>query len=333
MRLGRIFLVCTLAFTGSWSAYSQADEMATAVHEFQAGNYDKAISLLKKITSKDPANGRAWMFLGSAYYQREKFKESVSASQHAVDVDPTNETAKVNLAMGFMARNDRHGLTVAREVLKTNPKNGQANLIVAIYEYRDRDYVRAYDDAQVAVGINPRSSDAYQLTYLALLASISGEKSEKKLPGSKAELMKRGLAAFQKYYDSVPAAERKDLDQQVADLKFFAEYYGRPDSKTPTDADVPSAPDSSTTPLRILSKPRPSFTNSARDKMVNGSVLLLVGFGADGHVGPIMILKSLDTGLDRNCISAARSIKFTPESKDGKPVSVVKTIEYSFTIY
>jgi hypothetical protein len=37
--------------------------------------------------------------------------------------------------------------------------------------------------------------------------------------------------------------------------------------------------------------------------------------------------------LDQETIKAALNINFEPESENGKPISVVKMVEYSLTIY
>jgi TonB family protein len=67
--------------------------------------------------------------------------------------------------------------------------------------------------------------------------------------------------------------------------------------------------------------------------MVTGTIRLLVGFAADSKVKHILVVKPLGYGLDEEAVRAARQIKFIPSAKDGKPISVVKTIEYSFSIY
>jgi hypothetical protein len=47
----------------------------------------------------------------------------------------------------------------------------------------------------------------------------------------------------------------------------------------------------------------------------------------------MMVRKSLDPGLDRQSITAAKKIKFTPAMKNGAPITVMKQLEYSFSIY
>lgn len=86
-------------------------------------------------------------------------------------------------------------------------------------------------------------------------------------------------------------------------------------------------------PLVIISKPRPTYTDPAKNASVQGTVVLRVTFLASGRVGSISPVKGLSHGLTEQAIAAARLITFKPaESKDG-PISVTKTVEYSFVPY
>lgn len=85
--------------------------------------------------------------------------------------------------------------------------------------------------------------------------------------------------------------------------------------------------------LIFKEKPRPPYTDSARQNLTQGTVKIAVEFGADGKLKFAYIVKSLPNGLTENCIEALKGIKFEPAQKDGKPVSVVWIVEYSFAIY
>jgi len=47
----------------------------------------------------------------------------------------------------------------------------------------------------------------------------------------------------------------------------------------------------------------------------------------------MLLLNRLGNGLDEHALSAARRMKFEPKTVNGKPVPVVKMVEYSFAIY
>jgi len=88
-----------------------------------------------------------------------------------------------------------------------------------------------------------------------------------------------------------------------------------------------------TNPLKILSKPRVSYTDWARFYQITGNIPLRVTFLANGNIGAVTAVKKLPFGLTNNAISAARSILFEPAMKDGTAYNVTKLVEYSFMIF
>lgn len=85
--------------------------------------------------------------------------------------------------------------------------------------------------------------------------------------------------------------------------------------------------------LDIISKPRPSYTDAARQNNVQGTVILRVTFLASGQIGGISAVKGLPNGLTEQAIAAARRISFSPKKIDGVGQSVTRQIEYTFSIY
>jgi TonB family protein len=92
-------------------------------------------------------------------------------------------------------------------------------------------------------------------------------------------------------------------------------------------------PPAVTEPFKIISKPRPGYTDAARQNQVTGVVRLRVQFLASGQVGSVSPVSGLPNGLTEQAIAAAKSIKFEPMKKNGVAVGTTKVIEYSFTIY
>lgn len=95
----------------------------------------------------------------------------------------------------------------------------------------------------------------------------------------------------------------------------------------------PARPVGVTASIKILSKPRPGYTDSARQANVQGTVILRVTFLANGSIGGISAVKGLPNGLTEQAIAAARRISFQPATVNGVPQSVTKQIEYTFSIY
>lgn len=85
-------------------------------------------------------------------------------------------------------------------------------------------------------------------------------------------------------------------------------------------------------PLLLLEKPYPRYSDAARNDNVQGTVVLHVQFKADGTIGNIWVVQG-PVALQWSAVDAAKAIKFLPAEVDGKPVDVVREMEYSFTIY
>lgn len=85
-------------------------------------------------------------------------------------------------------------------------------------------------------------------------------------------------------------------------------------------------------PVSNFSKPRPYYTDMARQNLTTGVVRLAIELGQDGKVGFILPLETLPDGLTEQSIAAARSITFKPAVKNGALVSTVAIVEYTFEI-
>jgi TonB family protein len=107
-----------------------------------------------------------------------------------------------------------------------------------------------------------------------------------------------------------------------------------PDGGKPEgEKDIPKVKTGVSQALKIISKPRASYTDAAREKLIQGKVVLRVTFTANGEIGAIAIVQGLAGGLTEQAVAAARAIKFEPARVNGSAVSVTKVIEYTFAIF
>ena len=85
-----------------------------------------------------------------------------------------------------------------------------------------------------------------------------------------------------------------------------------------------------------ITQPKPKYPRAAMDAKIEGVVLLECVVRADGTVGDISVLRSLDKefGLDDAAVAAAKLWTFQPgiRQRDKKPVAVRVTIEMAFTL-
>lgn len=90
-------------------------------------------------------------------------------------------------------------------------------------------------------------------------------------------------------------------------------------------------PESITLP-QIIYMPQPVYPEAVRKNFISGSVKLAVEFGADGKIAFVYPITELDSRLTEIAVRAAWAIKFKPALKDGKPISAVKSLLYTFGI-
>jgi TonB family protein len=88
-----------------------------------------------------------------------------------------------------------------------------------------------------------------------------------------------------------------------------------------------------TSKARVLSKPEPTYTESARKNQITGTVVLRAVFSSGGSVTNIHAVSGLPDGLTERAIAAAKSIRFVPATKDGRPVSMWMELQYNFNLY
>ena len=84
----------------------------------------------------------------------------------------------------------------------------------------------------------------------------------------------------------------------------------------------------------LVKEVKPAYTAAAIAAHIQGTVLLAAVVLANGSVGDVNVLRSLDVkyGLDDQAVAAAKQWLFSPGMKDGIPVAVRVTIEMSFTL-
>ncbi len=82
----------------------------------------------------------------------------------------------------------------------------------------------------------------------------------------------------------------------------------------------------------LLWKVEPEYTEEARAAKYQGTVLLYIEVGPDGHAHNMRVIRSLGLGLDQKAIQAVSQWKFKPGAKEGQPVTVQATIEVNFRL-
>jgi TonB family protein len=100
-------------------------------------------------------------------------------------------------------------------------------------------------------------------------------------------------------------------------------------SPQPATAQEPTAQSSDAQP-RAISVVQPNYSERARTAGIEGTVLLEVLIGADGHVKNAEIREGLDPDLDENALAAVRQWRFEPGTPDRQPVRT--TVQMNFKL-
>ncbi len=87
-----------------------------------------------------------------------------------------------------------------------------------------------------------------------------------------------------------------------------------------------------TTPVEIISKPNPVYTEEARQLRLQGEVLLEVLFGANGQLHVNRVVRGLGHGLDEAAVSAANKIRFKPAQHYNQPVDSTAVVHVVFQL-
>jgi TonB family protein len=84
---------------------------------------------------------------------------------------------------------------------------------------------------------------------------------------------------------------------------------------------------------KILYQPNPELSEKARALREQGTVTIFVIVGTDGRPRNVEVTCSSGPDLNENAVAAAKEWRFEPATKDGKPVMVQLSIDFSFRQY
>lgn len=335
--LQTLILFSVLSFT----AFAQQSARERGLEFYKQAKYSEAIQIFQTLVKQDKQDAEIWNALGLSYLNVIELKKSRKALATAVKINPQNSNYRTNLAFVHLVSNKiKQAAAEIETALRLNAENAEAYYIRGNIHVRQGNFANATTDAERALTIKPQFAPAYLLKAESYLYSFGDEVSKGIKPADKAEMLKMAMETLEICLTKCDKSYNLQTHQEMATaLKIFYGYFNRSKEESlnqladaPVTVVAPSI-DPSITLIKILTKPRANYTDSARAANIKGIVRLAVLFSAEGRVKYILVLKPLSNGLTEEAIKAARLISFEPQKKDGKPVSVVRIVEYSFTLY
>lgn len=94
----------------------------------------------------------------------------------------------------------------------------------------------------------------------------------------------------------------------------------------------PYRPGSGIQPPTLIREVKPSYTDEARRRAIEGDVVLEIVVRRDGTVGDVQVRRSLGAGLEQRAIDAVRQWRFGPARREGTPVDVVVEVSVEFKL-
>jgi TonB family protein len=86
------------------------------------------------------------------------------------------------------------------------------------------------------------------------------------------------------------------------------------------------------TPVEVLFKPTPAYSDEARTLKIQGEVTLEVEFTAAGQLRVRRVIRGLGHGLDEMAIRAAEQIRFKPAQSGGKAIDFTANVQIVFRL-
>ena len=112
---------------------SANEEFETAQRLFKIKKYNKAISLLKKVTKIETKNTKAWILLGDCYSEKEKHEKAINAYQQALLVNSEHTETILKIGISYNKMEDHNAaIEVYKEVLQINPNYKMAHFLLGI---------------------------------------------------------------------------------------------------------------------------------------------------------------------------------------------------------
>ena len=314
------------------SCYGQSNSHP-GINLYVGGKYKEAIISLS-LATKDKTyqnDPEIWTCLGLSYIRVNDNKNARKALENAVKISPDSSVYHSNLAYAYLlVRQMKKAEDESTKAIKLDSKNATAyNLRGTAFLFESKPGA-AISDAEQIILLNKQDPQGYLLKSNALTMKLGQKVSGGRNVKQEIALLEDAKSTLETGLVAVDSSSRNAIEPELESVRAFYDYFSKPDFPV---IDTNAAPEPGVTSLKITEKSRPNYTDEARSGNVQGTITLAVLFRADGKPGNILLLKRLGSGLDQQAMIAARKIKFEPMKKDGQPISVVKVVEYSFSIY
>jgi TonB family protein len=349
-------LFVRIAVSTAQTPFHITAEHQRGIDMFRQGHSDAAVAHFESLLKKNNKDEISLYYLALSLERQDKLKDARKRLENAVKVNPNFARAYSALSYIDARRNkNADALKYAQRALSIEPGLPEAHYVVGLVSLRSHMPKEALNAAEEAIKLAPEMATAHLLRSMALLSiytmavtNVNGPRSfrSKSQPLTPEERERRRerraerAGAFAEAAKSLETYLRLQPNDPSApmwrDQLDTLKVYATEASKNKESEGVEKqlwASDELTTKPRVLYKPEPNYTEQARNRGVEGTVVLRAVFASDGTIRHILILAGLPEGLTERAVNAARRIKFEPATVNGVPVSTTIQLEYNFKIF
>jgi TonB family protein len=331
VRLGMLAVIASILFVGpilsAQSPQSSAEAVKEAAKLIEDHRASDAVTLLKKTISRDKTNPNAWFHLGSAYVELKKIKEATQAMEMAVNLDPGYADAHLALSNLLIRSSDlERAAAEAKRAIELQPDNPLAHYTHAFISFRLGAFAEVLEHASAAIQQKADFAEAYLIKGQALINLYAQPQPalDDATRARYSDLYHSAAEPLKKYAELTRDAESAEIWGTQARLLSSVTSTGNSEAWTGREV---------TSKARLMLRPQPQYTETARQYLVVGTVVLRAVFSANGTVTNIRVYYALPGGLTEQAVRAARKIQFTPALLNGEPVSMWMQLEYNFKLY
>lgn len=316
-----------------------AEDTRRGIELYRQNETAQAVGTLRQITKRRPEDADAWHYLGLSLIAENKLKDAVKAFKKAIRLRPDFAVAHAGLAYALFFTNKRsEAEREAAVALASGAQTADVHYIVGVMRLENDDPDGALEEANAALQLDKEFALAYLLKSQALVrvrADVNTDRVGRLSQAERDELVRASAARMREAADNLEAylnrhphaRDAAHQREQLETLRIYGQVY------TTQEAAQGIFGTEGVKKAVVTFKPEPSYPQRARENLVTGTVRLRVILAADGTVKHPLVLRGLSHGLNESSIKAAQKIKFTPATKDGRPIPVVVTVEYFFNIY
>jgi len=138
------------------------------------------------------------------------------------------------------------------------------------------------------------------------------------------EAHKRALELYRQDRESLEKATKESAEKDESRL--------REEREAKEKAELEQRLDSKDRKARLIYHVEPSYPPDAREKKIEGSVLLGFTVNHDGNTESIQVKRSVYPSIDQAAVEAVSKWRFEPAMKNGEPVSMWMEAEINFDI-